>query len=955
MTQSPRQNRAATWLTERSQLLTRAGLLLTGMICWKGATLLWESGSGTSSPVTIALMLATYLAGFGLFIAGIVRSERQALPLLIPIALLLVLACYAQNYQQLQLENGVHTADVKLYMDYAARVLRSGENPYSADLLDAFRINRAPFNLTTTLLDGDVTGRLAYPALSFLPFVPLQWLGIPGDWLYPLLFLALLALLYEGAPRSLRPLVLLPLFFDSRYLYYTLGGVSDVGWALLLVAMLRCWQRPRWRGVLYGLACAFKHQPWILAPFLLIRLWHEHADRSPRDRLRELARFAAWAMLAFAAVNLPFFVWSPSAWLAGVFEPVVAPMITFGQGLSALTMYGLVVIPKPYYSLLMVATLGVVLWTYYRHYAQLRLLLWLAPGLMLWFSHRSLTSYWYFFVIPLLYQFVRELGPAVKSGVATRQPSESPQKYWRPTLALFGAWAALVAVVIVAAGASTSALKLRVLEPIELEGNHIARLRLELRNGSRRSISPRFTVQASGQQPFFWRVERGPARLAAGQAAHYTISTTASFARFELRRGARITALHAGSASLRQTVLLAPDRSYIYPDTIPNGDYRFWLQLQRPEARPAFWGILRNPTDTGSIRLRHPAGTGAPQTALEFKLGQTPAVASLALDTYLALPHGPLDVWVRRPRGANIFPDPALIYGLRVLVDHRHALVLFGDRKTRGTLEGIPYLMLPAAEDRWTRHRLQLPRMLEGLDLRPLPRRVALPRFEHLDIPTVPINLELYFARRRAHGGPLAALFGPIHNLTDRPDSDRLFAARGRRLAPHAWRGSFNLELRNYGKARVEMRRAAKISPRNATLYLNLGEAEFWRHRWRAALAAYGKAVELDPKIALAFKGIGWCHYNLGELEEALLAWQQARHLFEQGGSGRDTGHLADTLKGIGLTLLRQGRCERATEALQRARKLSPSFSPPAEALRGCRAMQPTTMPRNKHLLPRHE
>ena len=929
MTPPPPERPDPTWLSEHAQLLTRGGLLLTGLVCWKGATLLWESGSGSSSALTVGLMLAAYLAGFALFIAGALRSGHRALPLLIPPTLLLVMACYAQNYHQLQLESGVHTTDVRLYMDYAARVLRSGENPYTADLLDAFRVNRAPFNLTTLLLDGDVTGRLAYPALSFLPFVPLQWLGISGDWLYPLMLLGLLGLFYEGAPRPLRPLVLLPLFFDSRYLFYTLGGVSDVGWALLLVAMLRCWHRPRWRAVLFGLACAFKHQPWIVAPFLLVRLWHEHAGCGPRERLRPLAIFALTSTATFAAINLPFFIWSPSAWLAGVLEPVVAPMITFGQGLSALAMYGQVVIPRSSYAVMMAATLVTLLWIFYRHHERLRLLLWLAPGLMLWFAHRSLTSYWYFFVIPLLYQFVREMGAA--------PTPEGPRRSWRPTWAVMVGWVLLVAATLFAAARTPSPLGLRLLEPIALTGNHISRLRLELTNNSGRRVTPRFTVQASGQQPFFWRIESGPTQLDAGTAAPYVISTTASFARFELRRGARVTALHSGSASLRQTVLLAPDRSYIYPDSVPNGDFRYWVRPESHDARPAFWGILRDPEGSGTIRFRQPEGSGAPATALDFELGPNP-VGSLALDTYLALPQSPLELWVRRPRGSNTFPDPAVLYGLRVLVDHRHVLVLFGDREAYGKLAGIPYMMLSAAAETWTRHRLHLPAILDQLGLHPLPRRVPLPRFEHLDIPTVPLNLELYFARRRGDG-PARASFGPLQNLGERPDVARLFADQGRKVAPHIWRGSFNLELGNQDKALASMRQATRLAPRNPSLYLDLGEAEFWRHRWRAALEAFAQALAVDSESALAYKGIGWCHYNLNELDEALLAWQQAQLLLERGGDRDNISHLADTLKGIGLTLLRKGQCERAAAALQRAHSLSPLVTIPHDALRGCRAM----------------
>jgi uncharacterized membrane protein len=39
--------------------------------------------------------------------------------------------------------------------------------------------------------------------------------------------------------------------------------------------MVLVWQRPTLRAVLFGLACAYRQQPWLVAPFLLICIWNE--------------------------------------------------------------------------------------------------------------------------------------------------------------------------------------------------------------------------------------------------------------------------------------------------------------------------------------------------------------------------------------------------------------------------------------------------------------------------------------------------------------------------------------------------------------------------------------------------------------------------------------------------------------------------------------------------------
>jgi tetratricopeptide (TPR) repeat protein len=937
-------------LEQHSELVERAALLVVGLLSWRAASVLWESGTTATSTLSLTLMLAGFLAGFAALLLAVIRGLPAPLRrCAIPTILLLVLGCYAQRYHLAQLENGVLTADVRLYMDYAARVLSRGENPYTTDLYDAFRLNRAPFNLTTTLLDGDVTGRVAYPALSFLVFVPFQLLGISPDWVYPMLLLLTLALVYRGSVVSLRPLALLPFFVDPRYIHYALGGVSDIGWALLLMVMVHYWRAPRVRAIFYGLACAYKHQPWILAPFLLLRLWHETPPaKAPwRQQLRPLLTFSAISLAAFALVNLPFFVWSPAAWLRGVFEPVVAPMITFGQGLSALTMFGRVNIPKNTYTLMMIATLLVSLWVYHRHYRQLRLLLWIAPGLLLWFSNRSLTSYWYFYLLPLLYELTRSTDKAARSHIsspsqgdeasgapeATAVEADAEPTSWRSTASVAAGWATMVVAIVLYYGSSPSPYTLAVHYPIHTAGHHVRTLSVSLRNGGSRPLQPRFTAQASGQQPFYWRVRSGPRVLRPGETARYEIYTRSSFAAFELRRGARITAADTRSSSRRVTAEIAPERTYIHPDTIPNGDYRFWTTRTKT---PAFWGLIQQPQGAGRVAVvRPPKAPGAPRRALSLQLDPAKA-ASLALDTYLALPRTPLQVIIRRPAGSNKLPDPGLLYGLRLLIDQRHVLVLFGDRAGQGKLpDGVPYVMFAAPPERWSHQRIDLPAVLARLRIAPLPQRVSLPRFEHLDLPCVPLNLELYLATKKARA--VSGLFGPLRATEARSAVLARYPLDGHhRLAPLLWRGSYNLELRNYVKARAAFAQAAKLAPTQPSVHLKHGEAEFWLGRWRSAIKAYARALKLSPAHPLAYKGIGWAHYNLGEYPDALLAWRSAQRAFEKTPGRWLPAHVADTLKGLALVYLRKGDCEKARRAMSHARERMPTVELPWAALATC-------------------
>lgn len=919
--------------------LLRGGLLGAGFVCWNGATLLWEGGSCASSLTSTILMLLAYLFGFAMLIGAALERPHERARWLVLGAVLMACLCYAQNHRVAQLENGLLTTDVRLYMDHAARLLRHGENPYAADLLESYRINRAPFNFSTPLLDGDLTGRVAYPALSILIFLPFQWLGWPADWVYPVFLVLTFVLLFVWAPRMVQPLVLLPFFLDPRYVLYTLGGVSDVVWALLLVVMLRAWHRPRHRALWYGLACAFKHQPWVLAPFLLIRLWHETSGPSA-TRWRELLRFAGWAIFAFAVVNLPFFIWSPTAWFAAVFEPLVAPMITFGQGLSALMMFGRIVIPKLVFTLFMVGALAMALYAYHRHHARLRTLLWIAPGLMLWLSNRSLTSYWYFYLIPLLYDLVRPPVPlaAPVSGVST---SERP---WRPTVLALGMGLLALLGCLTFLSRLPERLQLQIVRPMVTLGNDVVRLQLSVRNVTKRQVEPRFAVQALGLQPFFWHIESGPRVLGRGQRALYTISTDEPFARFEVRRGARVTVSHAGSQQLRSSIPVKPDRTYVYPDVIPNPNYAFWSMHGQA---PTFWGIVSDPQGAGSIKYRKPSGPGAPLGALAFELESKDRPTSLYLDTYLDLPQHDVEIAIKRPRGANLLPDLALVYGLRLVVDEIQVLVLFGDKQTTGRInERLRYVMLRAPEERWGRHRLSLPAILRSVGVDPLPRRHRMPRFGHLDFPMVPANIQLFFARR-VGAGVARCSFGPLRSLGLKPDTTRLFAAARRQPAalPY-WRGQFNFVHRNFKKARDWFAKAAVLDHSSPRVQLQLGEAEFWLGRHAAAIKAFAKALTGDERTkAFAYKGIGWSHYNQHQYEEALLAWRSAAKLLASLTSPAYAGHRADIHKGMMMALLQQGRCQLAVEEARKARRLMPTLSLPVAALDACRGRLPTSQP----------
>ena len=234
--------------------------------------------------------------------------------------------------------------------------------------------------------------RPSYPAISFLALLPLVALGWDTNYLYVACLLVAMALVVARSPRALRPFFLTALLGASSLAAFTVGGSSDLLYALPLVVAWMYRDR-KWAGVPLGIALGTKQIAWFFAPFWIITVVTE---RGWRRAARELAIAAA----IFALTNLPFVVHDPQAWLAGIMTPVIEPMFARGAGLIFLfTNGGLPLLPMFVYSALE-AIAGiiclVIAWRTRRTSPELGAVLAIVP---LFFAWRSLFSY--FFLLPL--------------------------------------------------------------------------------------------------------------------------------------------------------------------------------------------------------------------------------------------------------------------------------------------------------------------------------------------------------------------------------------------------------------------------------------------------------------------------------------------------------------------------------------------------------------------------
>jgi hypothetical protein len=313
---------------------------------------------------------------------------------------------------------------------YAAQQLLEGHNPYvTTDIVAAIRLYHQDAEHTTALGQGafaslfplhypdkhlvravfaqqpvghpdqvvEFESHLSYPALSFLPLVPLVWAGLPTVTpFFVLCFLALVLVLVFSVPVELRFWVVLLALADAPLLDATVGGVLDVFYILLLVIAWRWWRRPMLSVIFLGLAIAAKQLAWFFLPFYAIFIWRE---RGWREALMRLAGAGA----LFALINLPFFMNNPHAWLAGVLAPENGAMFPSGTGLVRLSLAGLLPLfpSKVYLALNLLAMVACVLW-YWRYGKGQPELGFVLAVLPLFFAWRSLTTYFYFIALPAI-------------------------------------------------------------------------------------------------------------------------------------------------------------------------------------------------------------------------------------------------------------------------------------------------------------------------------------------------------------------------------------------------------------------------------------------------------------------------------------------------------------------------------------------------------------------------
>ncbi len=920
-----------------TQIMLRIGFIgCSAYLFWVGFTG-FASGELTANPRLLVPIFGLYglafcLMYFGAANATLARLERWQLLIFVSFSLAFILQYFLRTYQ-FQLTPS--TTDAFLFSNYAAQLLLFGENPYSWDMGGAFSDFRVSTFFTSPLLNGEVVSTLNYPALHFLTLVPSTLLGIPDSRIVlGIAFIGTMVLLYRNAPAPLKGIVLLPLFVNWDFVNWPLGFVTDVVWVFLLVAMVASWRRPNLRGVLFGLAAAYKQIPWLLGPFIVMRIWLDQDDSDPRPPLHRIARFIGISAGTFLIINAPFLLDDPGSWLAGVLTPLADPLIFYGQGLSAVTQFDLLQLPRSFYFLataIVFVVLGVLYWLNFR---LLKEVMWIFPGVFLWFSYRGLQSYYiYWLLLLLMALLVKYRQPSSTASEPEQIPKIRPYSW-----IVIGAAAASLVGSLAYYQISTIPLRLELADAATgISENQINFLTIRVANTSNEDLTPRFAVHSRIHQPYPWLIESGPLSLKSGEEGVYEISTDLPYRMIDLARGALLVVTDAsGDYRLRGTLQIQRDSSLLGPDTIFNSAY-----LHGPGEAEIPWGWGFDNQAQQALPIRdHETLEGF--TGIE--VGFIPTLRSetwesVGLSQWITFPLEKLSIWVYpAPLESTSREEPSVAYGLE-FDDGLHKLwILFGSDSGSGYLaENHYYIYQPSPIGRWSEQFVDLRAIYDQLEweLPPLQRIVR----RDLELLTRMVTVELIVAARdQQEASVVSAMFGPLSvDQGQHPIRKRVEETVQNQAEYYTAIGDSKMKQRNFSDASTDYYVALSTDPEHLPAYFGLGESLFWLEDYHGAANAYQQALG-DPAVqAGAYKGLAWAKFNLGEYDLAKTYFQDSIRL------GIDPPfNLGDSYNGLGWVYLRLGECEEAIPYFEQSLEINPEF---LESLRGvetCRGlMQP--------------
>ena len=695
--------------------VSRAGLGLSGaLLILAGLWLL-----AVEPNVVAAIVVGIGLIGFGLFNMISALKRGLTLPRANQLSLaghfVAILTFYVVLSRFLIVSYTTDTM-VGTYMG-VLRVLQF-QSPYGFSikpLMDQFGFSPSFY---TPGVDGSFDFHLAYPSLSFLSVLPFYLVGL-RDLRDPIFIFHVMSILviFGLAPARLKSISLAPF---SLFSIVIAGSWTDSVWAFFLVLTAVLWYRhPKSSWASLGLAIAVKQIAVVIAPFLIIRAWHEKSE----TRLPNVTTSLGLMLTAFFLPNIPFIIASPSAWWGDIvspYLPTATPQVPGGIGLSGFLLDLGIALPSMFFLVVMLGTSSVLLYLYARHFRGLNSIVFAFPIFLFFFYYRSFPNYMAYWLFPLVFELDRLGGPRLHVHLTMKLPIIA----WHPptgtllrifrqkltpsivlilvlTLAFVGVSGAYISQVT---SPKTSIQINSVLDPDSIGAATL--INLTLTNFLATPVSPTFFVKYT-PLPYYWTTNSST-MLTSGAAKTYVI--IAPDALSAVPRG---NTFHILIYDKLTGQLLGESSSWnvdVAPPPLVNPELKWWvLEQSLGKKAPFGWTASLSNTDTltSSLTPLGTDGTRGVQMMLNYTTNAKGLVEGIAMSQKVLLNATSVNIHLNQSLTTNIATKTMLATSV---TDGTHILYfIFSNKATQQTITSYATnttIIVPIQTSAWNTIRI---------------------------------------------------------------------------------------------------------------------------------------------------------------------------------------------------------------------------------------------------------
>lgn len=605
---------------------SEGGWLVVALAVLAGGISAWSLSSAWAwgAPVSLALD-ALALVAF-VTVLAVRRCPRWTQLLLLCGAATVI----AVHVARAVLANPAYGTDEAAFSQFAAALLLRGGDPYTHSMLHALAQFHVPDGARTYLSSGQLVGSFSYPALAFLPGVPLLALGVHAQTsliVTTVSWILTMGLCWALLPARLRfcaPLVGL----GGLALGYVASGLIDpIELPFLLLAVWK-WDRfcdpaspvaLRAIGpICLGLASAVKQTPWLIAPFLILAIALESHSRN-QAVARRVGSYVGWAAVGFLLPNVAFIAWAPATWLKGVLVPLVRPTVAGGQGIVSLVLLhggG----PIWWLNLAGLSVLLAGLCATVAFYHRLRGALVVLAACALLVPARSFGSYVVF------------LAPAALVGALSlddvTEHRRSPLRL-RRALVVMGSLGLASGLALVASALTGPAVSLDVASTTSMGNGTVGMVSLDVTNRSASRITPHFVVSGDGELGAFWPIVHGPRHIAPHSSATVEVEAPDVASMPGLSAPVTVDAFVGSDVAATRLTAPSPWRVTLEPEVVSP------VPRDRPlELRAQLTNALGQPQRRSGVRIAltqvsyGPRGAYPAEASINaHQVGRTPVVA----------------------------------------------------------------------------------------------------------------------------------------------------------------------------------------------------------------------------------------------------------------------------------------------------------------------------------------